>query len=244
MKKETQNLILGIVLGVVATSAFCYIIYLMNKNDALTEENDLLKTKANSSSGKERIIDLNSVPKIIRSDFRHLAEHEIIENKADTYSNALERLHFLKNHIENRDGYKILYKENKAVTKEKDLHILYDLAWFKTHCDVNKEVNNGRGPVDFKISIGLDQTLVEFKLASNTQLKKNLSNQLGIYAKANEQPSKIICIFFMTEKQEKRVNKVLTEIGLKNKKNIVLIDGRTDNKVSASKANHSKKVMA
>ena len=55
-----------------------------------------------------------------------------------------------------------------------------------TEYDVNREVNNGRGPVDFKVSKGSkDTTLVEFKLASNTKLKKNLENQVEIYKKAN-----------------------------------------------------------
>ena len=53
-----------------------------------------------------------------------------------------------------------------------------------TEYDVNREVNNGRGPVDFKVSKGSkDTTLVEFKLASNTKLKKNLENQVEIYKK-------------------------------------------------------------
>ena len=40
----------------------------------------------------------------------------------------------------------------------------------------------GRGAVDFKISRGSkDKTLVEFKLAKNTQLKRNLKNQVKIY---------------------------------------------------------------
>lgn len=50
--------------------------------------------------------------------------------------------------------------------------------------DVNREVNNGRGPVDFKISKGSkDTTLVEFKLASNSKLKNNLAKQVDIYKK-------------------------------------------------------------
>jgi ADP-ribose pyrophosphatase YjhB (NUDIX family) len=101
---------------------------------------------------------------------------------------------------------------------------------------VNKEVNNGRGPVDFKISMGLDQTLVEFKLASNTKLKANLERQVDVYAQANHDPKKIVVIVFFNEKEEARVKGLLKQLGLHNKKYIVLIDARSDNKVSASLA--------
>jgi len=43
---------------------------------------------------------------------------------------------------------------------------------------VDAEVNDGRGPVDYSISHGaVDKTLVEFKLASNSQLAKNLKSK-------------------------------------------------------------------
>ena len=55
---------------------------------------------------------------------------------------------------------------------------MYRLIWFASEMDVNREVNNGRGPVDFKISKGSSNTtLVEFKLASNSKLKTILLNR-------------------------------------------------------------------
>jgi hypothetical protein len=53
------------------------------------------------------------------------------------------------------------------------------MIWYATKLDVNREVNNGRGPVDYKISYGgKNFILVEFKLASKTKLRKNLENQV------------------------------------------------------------------
>lgn len=81
---------------------------------------------------------------------------------------------------------------------EKDLQLLFKLTWFATIFDVNAEVNNGRGPVDFKISKGdLDKTLVEFKLASNSKLKQNIANQVQVYEAANNtnQSMKVILYF-------------------------------------------------
>lgn len=80
------------------------------------------------------------------------------------------------------DGYRLFYLNGKPIKKENDLQIMYRLVWFASEYDVNREVNNGRGPADFKISIGSkDSTIVEFKLASNSKIRKNLENQVEIY---------------------------------------------------------------
>ena len=111
------------------------------------------------------------------------------------------------------------------------------MTWFATISDVNREVNNGRGPVDFKVSRGnKDKTLIEFKLASNSQLKRNLRNQVGIYETANETKKSIKVILYFSETELKRVTKIMNELGLGEKDNIILIDARNDNKPSASTA--------
>ena len=107
---------------------------------------------------------------------------------------------FLKSVIEDMDGYRIFYINGKPIRRENDLQIMYRLVWYATEFDVNREVNNGRGPVDFKVSKGSrDATLVEFKLASNTKLKKNLSNQVEIYKAANCTDRAIKVILYFTE---------------------------------------------
>src|SRR3546814_5862768 len=78
--------------------------------------------------------------------------------------------------------------------------LLYRLTWFASPLDVNREVNNGRGPVDYKVSMGnADKTLVEFKLARNTKLKANLKSQVQIYEVANDTKSSITVILYFTD---------------------------------------------
>jgi hypothetical protein len=102
---------------------------------------------------------------------------------------------------------------------------------------VNREPNNGRGPVDFKISKGaFDKSLIEFKLGSNTQLKRNLEKQVEIYQKANQTKKSIKVIICYTADQGNRVRAILDELGLTDRENVVMIDARSDNKPSASKA--------
>lgn len=155
----------------------------------------------------------------------------------DTYNEAYERVLFLKDIIENKDGYRTFYLNDKPIGTEEDLQIMYRLTWRGSPSDINREVNNGRGSVDFKASRGSkDKTLVEFKLAKNTKLKSNLEKQVAIYEKANDTHTSIKVILFFTEDEHEKVIRCLNELGIRDNKNIVLIDARSDNKPSASTA--------
>lgn len=167
-----------------------------------------------------------------------LAEHtDFYKLKGDTYREALERVMFLKDEIENKDGYRLFYYKGQPIEREEDIQILYRLTWRATPSDMNREVNNGRGPVDFKISRGSkDKTLVEFKLAKNTKLKGNLQKQVAIYEKANNTKKSIKVILYFSQEQRDRVTSILRELNLTKEKSIVLIDARRDNKPSASTA--------
>lgn len=173
---------------------------------------------------------------------RQFVEEQLIpgrfyENDGNTYEESYARAMFLKDVIENKDGYRIFYTNGQPLKRESDLHILYRLTWFATTSDVNREVNNGRGPVDYKISRGSkDRTLVEFKLASNSQLKRNLEKQTGIYEKASDTDRSIKVILYFSQTELDKVERTLRDLGLSGDRNIILIDARADNKPSGSKA--------
>ena len=141
---------------------------------------------------------------------------------------------YLKHIIEDCDGYKLFYTGGKPVRKEKDLQLLFKLTWFGTAYDINAETNNGRGPVDYKVSFGAsDKTLVEFKLAKNTKLKQNLKNQVEIYEQANGTNQSMKVILFFSESEHNLVLKLLKELNIEDNGNIILIDA-CNNKMSAS----------
>lgn len=155
----------------------------------------------------------------------------------NTYEEAHRRLAYLKDVIENKGGHRIFYFQGKPLEREKDLQILFRFVWFGTPSDVSTEANDGRGPVDFKVSRGSsDKTLVEMKLAKNTQLARNLAKQVPIYQAASDAENAIKGIIFFTEAEEERASRILSEMGLLGNKDIVLIDARDDNKPSGSKA--------
>ncbi|MBN1818974.1 MAG: hypothetical protein JW828_16555 [Sedimentisphaerales bacterium] len=154
-----------------------------------------------------------------------------------TLNETKERIMFLKDVIENKGGHRIFYVDNEPCRRESDLQIMFRLTWFGTMLDISREVNDGRGPVDFKVSLGAhDKSLVEFKLASNSQLKRNLSKQLEIYKKASDSPTGFKVIIYFTEEEYERVDSILKDLKLKDSLDIILIDGRADNKPSGSKA--------
>jgi hypothetical protein len=154
-----------------------------------------------------------------------------------TLEEARRKIDFLKDVIENQDGYRIFYVNGKPVERERDLQILFKLVWEGSPSSVDAEVNNGRGPVDFKVSRGAnDKTLVEFKLASNPQLERNIENQVAIYEKANRTTQSYKVILFFTSQDEVKVRRILQRLKPPHDAGILLIDARQDNKPPASKA--------
>lgn len=151
-----------------------------------------------------------------------------------SYESALKRAHYLKEVIEANDGYRIFYKDGKAIASEDTVQRLFRLTWFASPFDVNSEVNNGRGPADYKISFGeRDSTIVEFKLGASTSLKKNLLNQVAIYKKASRSISDIKVILCYTNHEIAKVGRILKGINQEGAENIVVIDATP--KLSASK---------
>lgn len=159
---------------------------------------------------------------------------EFRESPRDSLEEAYSRLMFLKKIIEDNDGYRFFYVKGVPIKREQDLQLLFKLTWHASDFDVNAEVNNGRGPVDFKISKGSkDSSLVEFKLASNAKLKQNLQHQVKIYEQANQTKKSIKAILYFSDAELNVLNKTLTGLGLVEGKELVLIDARKD-KPSAS----------
>lgn len=167
------------------------------------------------------------------------AETAFYRTGRTTREEALQRVQFLKDVIENKDGHRIFYNQGKPVTREEDVQILFRLTWFGTPSDLNREVNNGRGPADFTVSRGRrDKTVVEFKLAKNSQLRKNLVHQTKIYERASDAQVSIKVIVHFSAQEQRTVEQLLKELKLDQDPTVVLIDASND-KPSASKAKAS-----
>lgn len=156
----------------------------------------------------------------------------------DTYEDAKQRLLFLKDIIESKGGYRIFYIDGKPVQRESDLQILYRLVWFASVSDVSREVNDGRGPADFKISRGsTDKTIVELKLAKNSQLERNLKRQAEVYSQASDAThAPLKGILYFSNSELEHVQNILNRLKLHDSPHIVLIDASNSNKPSGSRA--------
>lgn len=151
----------------------------------------------------------------------------------NSFSESMKRLLYLKDVIENKDGYRLFYVDGSPIKREEDLQLIYRLTWYATDYDVNREPNNGRGPVDYSVSKGSsDKTLIEFKLASNSKLKQNLESQVGIYEKANDTKKSVKAILYFDNYELNKILKILKELKIDKADNIVLIDA--SKKISAS----------
>lgn len=141
-----------------------------------------------------------------------------------------------KHYVEHQDGYILINRGGgQGFASEREVQAFFGLLLAPSRFDVNREPNNGRGPVDFKISAGAhDKSLIEFKLAKSSSLKRNLDKQVEVYEKANKTKQSMKVIIAYTEVELAKVARVLKELGLSSNPDVVVIDARAD-KPSASK---------
>lgn len=228
-KKNTQKEITKAVYDTIRMFPDIINFYVKSKE----ENKEGAKNLSKQNVKKIEAIFIQNLQKFVQLLLDNSKFYNISENSS--YNESLKRLQYLKTVIEDNDGYKLFYVDGNPIKREEDLQIIFRLTWYASDYDVNREVNNGRGPVDYSISKGsLDKTLIEFKLASNSKLKQNLEKQVEIYEKANNTKNSIKVILYFDEKEFEKITNILNMLGLNNSPNIILIDA--SKKISASNA--------
>jgi hypothetical protein len=205
--------------------------YILRKEDKASEASSV-------ASQRVAFVQAQLVDEIRRFVAEVLVPEGFYSVNGNTREEAIQRLAFLKDVVENKGGHRIFYVKGKPIEREEDLQILYRLTWHASTSDVSREANDGRGPADFKISRGAkDKVIVEFKLAKNTQLERNLQRQTAIYEKASDTThASVKAILYFSYAEYLRVVRILKKLKLETSPDIVLIDARSDNKPSGSKA--------
>ena len=115
---------------------------------------------------------------------------------------------------------------------------MFKFVWYGTSYKVDAEPNNGRGQADFIVSKGINnQNIIEFKLASNSSLG-HVFTQVKIYEAANCADGSLVVIFCFSAEEMQTAEKVVSDAGYKDAigESVFVIDCRSDNKKSASKA--------
>jgi len=155
------------------------------------------------------------------------------QHSIDSFDEAGNAIALFKDYVENRDGWKLLNRTGRRPLSEEDAQLFFGLVFNRTMFDVNREPNNGRGPVDYKVSMGArDKTLIEMKLASNRSLKRNLANQVTVYEAANQTSKSYKVILVFSGDEMTKVGRVLDELRLASDPTVVVVDARP--KTSAS----------
>jgi hypothetical protein len=95
--------------------------------------------------------------------------------------------HF-KELIEDNGLWSLLYSDDKKPKHERAAQLLFfgvaDAYCRANNVDLSREINNGRGSVDFKLSSGAKKkVLIEIKLSSNGNLLHGFQTQVPIYMK-------------------------------------------------------------
>lgn len=202
--------------------------YYIKHKENLKESASKLSAEKIEKIKRELISTLSTFCKVVNDN------SNFFNVKPTSYDAALRRAKYLKDVIENNDGYRIFYSAGRAIASEDTIQRIFRLTWFATTFDVNSEVNNGRGSADYKISLGgRDSTIVEFKLASSSSLKKNLLNQTEIYKKASKSINDIKVILCYTQSEISKVIRILKSLNQENAENVIIIDATK--KISASK---------
>jgi hypothetical protein len=146
--------------------------------------------------------------------------------------------------VEQNAGYRLLWNDNGKNKSEKAAQLLF-LGIVKHYCQANNieispEPNIGRGPVDFKVSIGHGlRALLELKLARNGKFWNNARKQLPTYLKAERVKDGFFIVIVFTDNDTKRVRGIKSTVTMAAKAanckiRTVTVDASTD-KPSASK---------
>lgn len=168
----------------------------------------------------------------------------LFERLWSSYDEARDAVATFKHYVEHQDGYTVINRGGgRAFSSEKEVQAFFGLLLQPSRFDVNREPNNGRGPVDFKISAGaFDKTLIEFKLAGSSSLRRNLKKQVEIYEQANRTKQSVKVVIVYTQSEALKVTRVFAAIDKEldlpagtTAGRVVVIDARSDNKPSASK---------
>ena len=81
-----------------------------------------------------------------------------------------------------------------------------------------------------------DAAAEQDKALEQEQQKEGFKKQVEIYKKASDADKGLKVITYFTKRQYERVMAILDDLGIRGEPNIILIDARSDNKPSASKA--------
>lgn len=160
---------------------------------------------------------------------------------ASTYDIAIFLCSYFKKCIEIHNAGKLLRDKFGKPRREEYVQLFFfsvaNLYCHAFNLDLSRETNNGRGPLDFKISNGTDKVIIETKLSTNTRLIQGIKKQLPIYMRQESCTKGIyLVINFGQDKTIKKLSDFYNALSESEKEKIKLIIIDATAPTSASKA--------
>lgn len=156
-----------------------------------------------------------------------------------------ELINIFESFIIDNSGYKLLWNDTPKKPKREEASQLLFLGIVKHYCkanniDISREVNIGRGPVDFKFSTGFeDRVLLEVKRASNSKFASGYTKQLPQYLKSEDTDVGFFLVIVQKEDEFEKALELKKQTDVINREHKVNVQLRiidaTDEKPSASK---------
>ncbi len=130
-------------------------------------------------------------------------------------------------YVEEQGGFKLLWNDiqkksgsntNERIPRDEDTAQCLFSGIIKSYCqandiDVSREVETGRGPVDFKFSSGYrKRVLVELKLAKSSKLKQGRIKQLPTYLRSQQIKHGHYVVIVHRKKEFERIEKLSQEV--------------------------------
>ncbi|MDR6528389.1 hypothetical protein J2787_003826 [Chryseobacterium rhizosphaerae] len=157
---------------------------------------------------------------------------------------SIELINYYQHFIENNSGYKLLWNDDGKYKKEEAAQLIF-VALIKSFCkanniDLTKEVNLGRGPVDFRFSQGYEnRASIEVKLAKNSHFWNGVKLQLPKYLEVEDIKIGYFIVICYNEDDFKKIENLeneCTRVSKEIKREIIpFIVDATNHKPSASK---------
>lgn len=179
----------------------------------------------------ERII--NRIEKLDLS-WKSTLNREMIDSK---YA-SMEILGFFKRWVENNKGWEVIRGANSRKKEKIVQRIIHfsGLCYIETNnLAMSCEPDEGRGPVDFKVSRGQDMTIIEVKLSTNPEYRSGYEKQIEEYGKAENTDNMIYVLIDLGNPERVKTIERLYAENLENKRKtpeVMIIDAKE--KVSAS----------
>lgn len=157
-------------------------------------------------------------------------EPVLIPQNEDEFRKVLiDILNETKNFIENKQGYKLFWNDDKTPKKESKIHIYFDnimeVLCCQQNIDISSEPFMGRGPVDFKFSAtDRFRACLELKLSSNKKLNHGLAKQLPAYMSPKKIRIGFFVVVILKEEDRKKIDKLLEEETALEKQRNISID--------------------